>query len=472
MRKNSVIATGLILTVCVLAAVPLVFAAPTPFLIGGYVFYANGSECSAPHVTITNYDNGNDWQAKNYSSSNYYQLVLANGTDLNVSETIRFDVSSGTQSKTLARIITETEVHTGGLFDTNVTLGVPPATPFIIRGWVVYDNGNPCETTNVSITNINVGETWTAETYTGHNFYQLVIGSTNVSSGDRLEINATDGAVFNATEHLVTSEHLQTGGFEQNVTLTIPSAVPVVESIEISPDDYTVEVGIQIDPVPEANKTVNITAVVSDANGWEDVDTVIARISGPTSVDDSPVYLAFVSNNSATNATYRGSFNMSFYYAPGNYTVNVTATDNDGLNGCGTENYTYKSCIGLSIDAASVVFGDIDPGENSSIPGNEDYDLGSTNGMTIKNTGNVELDLNPIEASDMAGTSGTIPNANLYCGFTDGDYSMNLDSPTSYDLNLCADEASYNRVNLRLHVPTGTAVGSYSGNITMTAVSS
>ena len=72
----------------------------------------------------------------------------------------------------------------------------------------------------------------------------------------------------------------------------------------------------------------------------------------------------------------------------------------------------------------------------------------------------------------MAVPGGTIANDSLYCGFTAGDYGVNLGSSMSYDLNLSPDEASYNLVNFRLHVPTGTAVGSYSGNVTMTAVSS
>jgi len=470
MHKKLVILTVLILTAC--AAAPLMAAPPsTPFVLNGYVFYANGTECNASNVTITNLDNGKDWQAENSSGSNYYQLVLANGTDLNASEILRFGVNGGTQSKTFCYLVNDTEVNEGGIFNVNVTLVEAPATPFIVWGWVSYDNGNPCETTNVSIMNLETDKNWNAETHTGYNFYQLVISSSNVSSGDRLEINATDGAAFNVTEHTVTSGDLQLGGFEQNVTLTIPAASPVVESVAISPDEYG-ELGVQIDPVPDGNKTVNLTAVVSDANGWEDINTVVAAITGPATVADSPVTLTFVANSSETTATFGGSFNMSFYYAPGMYTVNVTATDKGGLTGSRTEDFTYTTCIGLSIDAATVNFWSVDPGENSSISGNENYEEGSTNGMTIKNTGNVEIDLNPIEASDMTGgAAGTIGNESIYCGFTANDYSVNLGSPTSYDLNLGAGDASYNLVNFRLTVPTGTAVGSYSGNVMLTAVS-
>jgi len=475
MRENfAVLAVLTVLTACcVIAATPsLVTAQPTPFVINGYVFYANGTACNAPNVSMMNTDNGRDLQAENYSTSNYYRLVLANGTDLNASETLRFEIGDGdgSQSKTFSNIINETEVNAGGIFYQNVTLVEPPATPFIVWGWGSYDNGNPCENLSVNITNLNTSKRWNAETHTGYNFYQLAISSSNVSAGNTLEINATDGVVFNVTNHIVTSEEMGAGGFEQNVTLTILPIAPTVESITITPDDDGFTVGVQIDPVPGGNKTGNITVVVSDGNGWEDIDSVVAVLTGPSTISDSPVILTFVSNSSETTATFEGSFNMSFYYTSGDYIVNVTATDNSSLTGSGIENFTYTTCIGLSIDAATVNFGSVNPGESSSVPGDESYVEGSMNGMTIKNTGNVEIDLNPIEASDMSGSSGgTIANDNLYCGFTAGDYGVNLGSPTSYDLNLDAGDASYNLVNFRLTVPTGTAVGSYSGNITMTA---
>ena len=316
---------------------------------------------------------------------------------------------------------------------------------------------------------------WQAETNATSNYYQLILDTTNVSAGNVLAFNVSDGTQFNTTNHTVTQSEINNGGlFNFNLTLPIPAAAPAVESIAIRPDDDDTTPGVQIDPNPGDNVTVSISAVVSDSNGWEDIYTVAAVITGPGTVADSPVTLNLVSHDTTT-ATFNGTFNMSFYYDNGTYTVNVTATDMGGLAGSGTENFTYKSCIGLAIDAAAINFGAVDPGENSSIPGDENYEEGSTNGMTLRNIGNVEIDLN-IEASDMvmSGSSGTgtIANDNIYCGFTAGDYGLNLGSPTSYDLNLGAGAESYNLVNFRLHVPTGTAVGNYSGNITMTAVQS
>ncbi len=467
--RDIVLAVLAVCAVISIATAPLTIAQPSPFVLDGYVFYANGTACYAPAVKITNQNNEREWVAENSSSSCYYLLVLNNGTDLNTSEKLRITVHGGTQSRILWHTVNDTDVNAGGIYS-NITLVEPPSTPFVVTGMVFYADGEPCTEPVVNITNMNTGDSWNAETHQGYNTYQLVISSSNVNVGDVLAINATDGTVFNVTAHTVIAEDLENGVFVQNITLTVPPSAPIVESVEISPDDHS-ETGIQVDPVPDGNKSVSITAAVSDDNGWSDVDTVVAVISGPTTVSDSPVTLSFVSNSSETTATYEGSFEMPFYYAAGNYTVNVTATDKSSLTGNRAENLTYECCIGLSIDAVTVNFGAINPGANSSVPGDTNYEEGSANNVTIKNTGNVETDIE-IEASDMIGNAGTIANDNIYCGFTEDDYTVNLGDRTSYDLNLGVGEASYNLVNFRLHIPPGTAAGSYSGNITMTAVPS
>ena len=346
------------------------------------------------------------------------------------------------------------------------------STPYVITGWAFNESGAPCYDLTLYVSNTNTGEQWQAETYPGNNYYQLILKTANISADDVLEFDATDGAQYNTTVHTVTQEHITDGGiFNFNLTLSsAPSANdPVVDSITITPDDDNTLSGVQIDPYPDANRTVSLSVVVTDPDGWDDIDTVMAVITGPGSEADRSVSLSFVSNSSLTTAAFYGIFNMSFDSTAGEYSVNVTATDKGDLAGSNTENYTYTSCIALSVDAAVVNFGTVDPGENSSIPGNELYLEGSTNGMTVKNTGNVEIDLN-VNASDLTGDSGTITNENIYCGFIANDYSLNLGSTTNYDLNLVPGVASYSLVNFRISIPWGTAAGSYIGSLTMTAV--
>ena len=201
----------------------------TPYMIYGRVFYKNGTACNNPAVNITNMNTSKQWSAKTNASYNYYQLMLSNGTDLNASEILRFNVrdASGVQFKIFNHTINETEVNNGGLFDFNITL-VAPETPFMIYGWVNYGNGTACNGSTVNITNTNTSITWQAETNASYNFYQLILDTTNISADNVLSFNATDGTQFNVTSHTVTQKNITDGGiFDFNITIGIEEPVKI-----------------------------------------------------------------------------------------------------------------------------------------------------------------------------------------------------------------------------------------------------
>ena len=123
----------------------------------------------------------------------------------------------------------------------------------------------------------------------------------------------------------------------QYVTVLAPPDV----TVELTPDDDPVTPGVQvINPDSSTNKTVNITATVSDGDGYSNIVSVIANITGPSVVEDSPVNLSFDHNLSVTTAVYNGSFNVS-NHSEGDYKVEVRATDFGGLTGVGSRNFTY-----------------------------------------------------------------------------------------------------------------------------------
>jgi hypothetical protein len=95
----------------------------TPFLIRGYVFYEDRSECDNPVVNITNLDTGTGWQAETNETSNYYQILLASGDEVVAGETLRFNVASpdGSSWNVTEHAITPAEVSAGG-FEYNITL--------------------------------------------------------------------------------------------------------------------------------------------------------------------------------------------------------------------------------------------------------------------------------------------------------------------------------------------------------------
>ena len=126
-----------------LCAAISVLAQPTPtipFVIYGYVFYEDGSECKNPMINITNLNSGAEWQAETNESSNYYQLVLVNGTDVNASEMLLFDVKNHdeTQLNITSHKVTMEEINNGGIFNFNITLEAPEAPTAL-----TFDTGKP-----------------------------------------------------------------------------------------------------------------------------------------------------------------------------------------------------------------------------------------------------------------------------------------------------------------------------------------
>lgn len=118
----------LILTILALSASCSHASLPsTPFLINGHVFHGDGTLCNGSVVNITNTGTYEEWQAETSGGSNYYQIMLANGTDLNASEILRFNVTNGTVFSVTEHPVTADEVDDGGVFDYSLTLG--PANP-------------------------------------------------------------------------------------------------------------------------------------------------------------------------------------------------------------------------------------------------------------------------------------------------------------------------------------------------------
>ena len=76
-----------------------------------------------------------------------------------------------------------------------------PSPPFYIFGWVFYKNGEKCYNSSVRISNLNTGESVNAETLRDSNFFHAFI---NVSVGNIIQFNVTDGTQYNRTNHTIT----------------------------------------------------------------------------------------------------------------------------------------------------------------------------------------------------------------------------------------------------------------------------
>ena len=138
------------------------------------------------------------------------------------------------------------------LLDSNVT--VTPSTPFYIFGWVHYENNSGRYNFSLNITNTNTGRNYHAKT--SDNFFHLFL---NVSEGDMLEFNVSDGERFNITNHTVSREDVKRGGlFSFNLTL---------ESPPYSPPDFTVS-SLSVDlENPIRGDVLNVSAVIGNIGG-------------------------------------------------------------------------------------------------------------------------------------------------------------------------------------------------------------
>jgi len=110
-----------------------------------------------------------------------------------------------------------------------------PPKPFLIHGWVNYSNGTAVLNPNVTITNLNTSEVFTAETSPASNYYQVSTTSCNISAGNVLHFHVSD---TNTTEfnHTVTQDEIDNGGFMQNITI-VP-AVPMPDLLVTAINAY------------------------------------------------------------------------------------------------------------------------------------------------------------------------------------------------------------------------------------------
>ncbi|MCW3132084.1 MAG: hypothetical protein N2V73_05145 [Candidatus Methanospirare jalkutatii] len=94
-----------------------------------------------------------------------------------------------------------------------------PSPPFYIFGWVSYKNGEKCYNPSVRISNLNTGESVNAETSANTNFFHAFI---NVSVGNIIQFNVTDGTQYNCTNHTITQNESKIGVLNINITLETP----------------------------------------------------------------------------------------------------------------------------------------------------------------------------------------------------------------------------------------------------------
>jgi len=202
-----------------------------------YTLYFNNS------LNATNQEKG-EFLSQDGASTNVFVNEINNTLCYTKYGEARIGVDYGVTSPGTLAIITFRAIEPGIclLNLSNVKLSDPYAQPitgvlinngtieiieshFNISGFVFYNDGSPVNNPNVTVTNLNTGEIFVAETTA--NYYFISTDLLHVNVGDILHFNASDNlGNFTAFDHTVTQEEIDAGGFSQNITIFIPDTTP------------------------------------------------------------------------------------------------------------------------------------------------------------------------------------------------------------------------------------------------------
>lgn len=247
--------------------------------------------------------------------------------------------------------------------------------------------------------------------------------------------------------------------------VVVGNTAPTVDSVTITPDDDNVTAGVQVNPVAGSTKTITVTTLVTDVNGVGDINTITAAFVGSIPGNGANVPLTCTNIDSDTKSC-TGTYDLLSDDTAQDYEIRVTATDTSAASGTGNGTFTYTSLVGLEIDATQIDFGSASPGGSSPVPG--DTSMATLNATTVRNTGNVQIDVQ-ISGTNLAGSgTNTIAVSQISYDFGNSQNGALSTTPTTKDVNIA--KGTNNKVDFGLAVPVGTTPDTYAGSVTITAL--
>jgi len=161
-------------------------------------------------------------------------------------------------------------------------------------------------------------------------------------------------------------------GIYENLTttVTVTGVAPVVGTITCTPDpDDTVT--DPLTPIIGGNITLYCWATITDDNGWSNIDQAtevtnlfIDTVGGSDDLNthysnDSCCFGVDCSGvGSSTTILMNCSYHTRYYLDPGNWTVNFTIDDNEGLsNSTQKTDFEVYQALGLDVVETSIDFG-------------------------------------------------------------------------------------------------------------------
>jgi len=280
------------------------------------------------------------------------------------------------------------------------------------------------------------------------------------------------GLIFSCGSFLPkqTTEKAQADDSTTSVTVTNSLPVASAASIDVGVTNVTL--------TENTTKIVSCTATVTDNNGFADITSVEAILYLTSDgvgggEDDNDHYTltgdtgCVPSNSGTLTEDYTCAFDVYFFAIPGEWTCQVTPTDNDGAGTPDTDTITVDALNALIVDG-TIPYGNMGLGTDTNT---------SPIAALVTNTGNTVMDPQVSASAVMTCATGTIPIGNQeYSATAAFDYGTGVDlsaTPTTLDLALIkpiTDTAVTANSYWGILIPGTSVDGACTGANTFTAV--
>ena len=224
---------------------------------------------------------------------------------------------------------------------------------------------------------------------------------------------------------------------------------------------------------PSSGTTASITATVvaTDTNGFADITGITVGIVKP---DGSTVHVAqddaTFSSGSLLSATYTKTLSMNFYDAAAlttsTYKVKAIATDAGlltAVNDLTMATFNYAQLVAVNAPASLDLGSSLTPGE-----------AGSITSLSLQNYGNVQMDAQVSGTALTLDVDNSIPVSAMEYGLDSGlsdAAALSGSAATLSTFDLASGASSSKSLYFQLTPPEGLAPGTYTGTLTVTAIS-
>jgi hypothetical protein len=223
-------------------------------------------------------------------------------------------------------------------------------------------------------------------------------------------------------------------------------------------------------PSSGGSASVTATVVAADTNGFADISGVTVGIIKP---DGTTIHLAQAaasfSSGSLLQATYTKSLSMNFYDAAAlttsTYKVKAIATDAaaaTGTNALTLAVFNYGQLVAVNAPASLDLGSSLTPGV-----------AGSISSVSLQNYGNMQMD------AQVSGTALTFSSNSISVGAMayslasdlSGSSALTGSAATLSSFDLGSGSSSAKSIYFQLTPPTGLPAGTYTGTLTVAAIS-